>query len=129
MFFETSATIITLVLLGNVLEHRSVKQTTTALKELTQIQKNTANKIVNDEIVKVSYEDIELGDTLIVNNGDNIPIDGTIIFGECTVDESMITGESIPVSKKINSAVVGGTILTSRSIKKSLTKVREDTVL
>ena len=129
MFFETSATIITLVLLGNVLEHRSVKQTTTALKELTQIQKNTANKIVNDEIVKVSYEDIELGDTLIVNNGDNIPIDGTIIFGECTVDESMITGESIPVSKKINSAVVGGTILTSGSIKISVTKVGEDTVL
>ena len=129
MFFETSATIITLVLLGNVLEHRSVKQTTTALKELTQIQKNTANKIVNDEIIKVNYEDIELGDTLIVNNGDNIPIDGTIIFGECTVDESMITGESIPVSKKINSDVIGGTILTSGSIKISVTKIGEDTVL
>ena len=129
MFFETSATIITLVLLGNALEHRSVKQTTTALKELTKIQKNTANKIVNDEIVKVYYEDIELGDTLIVNNGDNIPIDGTIIYGECTVDESMITGESIPVSKKINSDVIGGTILTSGSIKISVTKIGKDTVL
>ena len=127
MFFETSATIITLVLLGNVLEHRSVKQTTTALKELTQIQKNTANMLM--KIIKVNFEDLELGDTLIVNNGDNIPIDGTIIYGECTVDESMITGESIPVSKKKNSDVIGGTILTSGSIKISVTKIGEDTVL
>ena len=129
LFFETSATIITLVLLGNLLEKRSVKQTTTALKELSKIQNTTANKIVGDEIIKTKFEEIKINDILIINAGDNIPIDGKIIWGECTVDESMITGESLPVSKEINSEVIGGTVLTSGTIKISVTNVGKNTVL
>ena len=129
LFFETSATIITLVLLGNLLEKRSVKQTTTALKDLSKIQNITASKIVGDEIIKTKFDEIKINDILIINAGDNIPIDGKIIWGECTVDESMITGESLPISKKINSEVIGGTLLTSGSIKISVTKVGDNTVL
>ena len=129
MFFETSATIITLVLLGNVLEHRSVKQTTTALKDLYKIKNTLAKKIYDDKIVDVKFEDIILGDILIVNSGDIIPTDGTIIWGDCSIDESMITGESLPVVKKTNSMVIGGTTLLSGSIKIKASKVGNNTIL
>jgi len=129
LFFETSATIITLVLLGNVLEHRSVKQTTTALKDLSEIQNITAKKIENDKIIKIKFEEIKIGDVLVINNGDKVPTDGKIIWGECSVDESMITGESFPVSKEINSQVIGGTLVNSGSIKITVTNVGKNTVL
>jgi len=129
LFFETSATIITLVLLGNVLEHRSVKQTTTALKDLSEIQNITAKKIENDKIIKIKFEEIKIGDILVINNGDKVPTDGKIIWGECSVDESMITGESFPVSKEINSQVIGGTLVNSGSIKITVTNVGKKTVL
>ena len=129
MFFETSATIITLVLLGNVLEHRSVKQTTTALKDLYKIKNTLAKKIYDDKIVDVKFEDIILDDILIVNSGDIIPTDGTIIWGDCSIDESMITGESLPVVKKTNSMVIGGTTLVSGSIKIKASKVGNNTIL
>ena len=95
MFFETAATIITLVLLGNVLEHRSVKQTTTALKDLYKIQKTSAKKIVDEKIVEIGFNEIKKNDVLVVNSGDRIPIDGKVVWGNCSVDESMITGESL----------------------------------
>ena len=129
MFFETSATIITLVLLGNVLEHRSVKQTTTALKDLSKIKNTIAKKVFGDKIVEIKFEDIIKGDILIINSGDIIPTDGTIIWGDCTLDESMITGESLPISKKINSTVIGGTTLISGSIKIKASQVGNNTVL
>ena len=129
MFFETSATIITLVLLGNVLEHRSVKQTTTALKDLSKIKNTIAKKVFDDKIVDIKFEDIIKGDILIINSGDIIPTDGTIIWGDCTLDESMLTGESLPISKKINSTVIGGTILISGSIKIKASQVGNNTVL
>ena len=129
MFFETSATIITLVLLGNVLEHRSVKQTTTALKDLSKIKNTIAKKVFGDKIVEIKFEDIIKGDILIINSGDIIPTDGTIIWGDCRLDESMITGESLPISKKINSTVIGGTTLISGSIKIKASQVGNNTVL
>ena len=129
LFFETSATIITLVLLGNVLEHRSVKQTTTALKDLSDFQNITAKKIENEKIIEIKFEEIKAGDILVINNGDKIPTDGKIIWGECSIDESMITGESLPVSKEINSQVIGGTIITSGSIKITATSIGKNTVL
>ena len=129
LFFETSATIITLVLLGNVLEHRSVKQTTTALKELSNIQKITAKKIENEKIIEIKFEEIKQGDILIINSGDIIPTDGKIIWGDCTVDESMLTGESLPINKTIKSNVIGGTILINGSIKIEATTVGNKTIL
>jgi Cu+-exporting ATPase len=128
-FFETSATIITLVLLGNVLEHRSVKQTTTALKDLSKIKNTVAKKVNDDKIVDIKFEDIVKGDILIINSGDIIPTDGTIIWGDCTLDESMLTGESLPIAKKTNNMVIGGTTLLSGSIKIKASEVGNNTIL
>ncbi len=129
LFFETTATIITLVLLGNVLEHRSVKKTTSAIKELSTMQKIIANKEVNGKIKKISFEEIQINDILIINNGDKIPTDGTILEGDCFIDNSMITGEDIPINKKVGDEVFGGTILLEGSIKIKVLKAKEKTLL
>ena len=129
LFFETSATVITLVLLGNVLEKRSVKKTTTAISELSEIQKVIAKKESNNQIIEVDFDEIKRDDILRVNNGDKIPTDGIIINGNCLVDESMITGESIPINKSINDEVIGGTIITDGTIKIKATRTGENTLL
>ncbi len=133
MFFETNATIITLVLLGNVFEHRSVKQTTTAIRELTAIQVTKA-KIVSlqfgkEVISDIDYKDIHVGAILQVNTGDKIAVDGEIISGEATIDESMITGESIPVEKTNSHKVIGGTIVVNGSLRMRAESVGNETVL
>ena len=129
MFFETSATIITLVLLGNVLEKRSVKQTTTSIEELSNIQITQAKIERNGEVLLLEYNEIKVNDILIVSSGDKIAVDGTIIEGTASVDESMITGESIPIDKNVDDHVIGGTILLSGSIKIKAKKVGKDTLL
>lgn len=129
LFFETTATIITLVLLGNVLEHRSVKQTTTSIEELNKIKESIAKKELGEEIIDVNYNDIKKDDILIVNKGDQIPVDGKIIWGSCSVDESMITGESLTISKNKNDEVISGTILVHGSIKILAIKVGKDTTI
>lgn len=130
LFFETAATIITLVLLGNVMEHRSVNQTTTAIKELTQLQKTEATKILADgSLQKIDSQLLIVGDVILVNHGDKIAIDGEIIWGEATIDESMITGESLPVEKTIGNKVVGGTIVENGAIKIRTEHVGSETVL
>ena len=129
LFFETSATIITLVLLGNLLEKRSVQQTTTAINELSEIQKTKAKVQRNNEIIELHFEEIIVGDIIIVNSGDKIAVDGIIIEGNASIDESMITGESIPVTKTINNNVIGGTILLSGNIKIKAISVGSDTLL
>lgn len=130
LFFETAATIITLVLLGNVLEHRSVKQTTSAIKELSAIQKLTAKREEKDgSIQNIPFKDILPNDILLVNSGDKIPTDGVIIYGNGYIDESMITGESEGISKGENAEVIGGTILLDGNIKIKAQKVGEKTVL
>lgn len=133
LFFETTATIITLVLLGNVLEHRSVKQTTTAIKDLSALTVSTA-KIVGlqfgkEVITEISYKDIPVGGILQVNTGDKIPVDGEIISGEASIDEAMLTGESIPVEKAIADKVIGGTILLSGNFRMRAESVGNDTTL
>lgn len=130
LFFETAATITSLVLLGNVLEHRSVKQTTTALKELNQLQKTEAKKILPDgKIELIGYDDIRVHDHLQVNLGDKIAVDGEIIWGEAIINESMISGESIPVSKTVGDKVIGGTIIEGGNIKIIAKNVGNTTVL
>ena len=130
LFFETTATIITLVLLGNLLEKRSVNKTTSAIKELNSIQKVFANKeLINGEIEKIEFKNIKVDDILIVNNGDKIPTDGIIIDGYGTIDESMLTGESNPIYKSKNNNVIGGTILIDGSIKIKAIKVGDQTLL
>ena len=129
LFFETSATIITLVLLGNVLENRSVKQTTSSIKELAAIKIVKAKIETDNGIQEVDFEDIKVGDILLVNSGDKIAVDGKIINGSGSVDESMITGESVPVTKLKNDKVIGGTILFSGNITVMATNVGNDTLL
>ena len=129
LFFETSATIITLVLLGNVLEHKSVKKTTTAIRDLTAIQKVIAKKEIEGEIIEINFEDIKVNDILVINSGDKIPTDGIIISGTCCIDESMITGESIPIDKTKGDEVIGGTIITTGNLKIQATKIGDETLL
>jgi len=129
MFYETSATIITLVLLGNVFEKRSVTQTTSAVKDLMKIQVSTARRVINGEIETIDAKDISVGDTLLVNEGDKVPTDGDIIWGDASVNESMLTGESVPVEKVKYDSVIGGTIVEQGSIRITATKVGNKTVL
>jgi P-type Cu+ transporter len=117
LFFETAATIITLVLLGNYFEKRSITQTTTALDSLQQLQSKEAIKEVDGNLIKCPISALKIGDILIVNQGDSIPIDAEIIMGECSVDESMISGESTPVFKSTHQKVIGGTIILDGNIK------------
>ncbi|MGZ4118963.1 MAG: heavy metal translocating P-type ATPase, partial [Bacteroidia bacterium] len=133
LFFETSATIITLVLLGNVMEHRSVKQTTSAIKELSSLHVSSAKIIslhLGKEIIsEIAYKDIPVGALLQVNTGDKIPVDGEIISGDLSADESMLTGESIPVEKTIGDKVIGGTIAVSGNMRMRAEKVGNETAL
>ena len=129
LFFETSATIITLVLLGNVLEHKSVKKTTTAIGDLTAIQKVIAKKEIEGKITEVNFEDIRVNDILFINSGDRIPTDGIILSGTSYIDESMITGESFPINKTKGDEVIGGTIITDGNLKIKATKIGDDTIL
>src|ERR1700761_7044330 len=129
LFYETCATIITLVLLGNVFEKRSVTQTTSAVKDLVKIQQVMANRMVNGEIEVISAKDVRPGDTLIVNEGDKIPVDGDVLSGNASVDESMLTGESLPVEKGKYDKVIGGTIVKHGNLQMIATKVGSNTVL
>lgn len=133
LFYETAATIITLVLLGNVIEHRSVKQTTTAIKELSALQEGKAKLVVikdgKEEIEETDIENIIKYDVVVVNTGDKIPVDGEVVSGNASVDESMLTGESIPAEKAMGDAVTGGTILVSGNLRVRAKKVGKETVL
>jgi len=133
LFFETAATIITLVLLGNVLEHRSVKQTTTAIGELTKMQPALAKIIISNNgeemIREVEVKTVNKEDILLINSGDKIPVDGLIISGNALIDESMITGESLPSEKKPGDMVIGGTIVETGNFRIKATSVGNETVL
>ena len=129
LFFETAATIITLVLLGNYFEKRSILQTTTALDSLQQLQIKEAIIEVDGNLITCSIDDLKIGDIVIVNSGDSIPIDGEIVWGESSIDESMISGESIPVFKKVHQKVIGGTIILEGNIKVRMTTELTDSVL
>ena len=129
MFFETCATIITLVLFGNLLEHNSIKKTTSSISDLTKMQHTIAKREVDGLVEEIKIDETKVNDILIVNEGDIVPIDGKIIKGSCSVDESMITGESLPVSKNIDDNVIGGTIVVNGNIKIKVTSEKEDTVL
>lgn len=126
LFFETTSTIITLVLLGYVIEHRAVKKTTATLRELFKAQPEKAKKLVknglNQDLVVVAASNLRPEDIILVNSGDRVPADGTIIHGQAEVDESMLTGESTPLSKQKDSEVFGGSILLRGNITVKVTR-------
>ncbi|MDP5171412.1 MAG: cation-translocating P-type ATPase [Bacteroidia bacterium] len=123
LFYETAASIITLVLLGNVMEHRAVKRTTTAMRELSALQPQLAIRLMPDgkSVETVPVSQVEPGDVLQVNDGDKIPVDGRIVSGDGAVDSAMITGESTPEDKHPGDAVVGGTVLVAGQIRMEAT--------
>ncbi len=129
LFYETAATIITLVLLGNVFEKRSVTQTTSAVKDLIKFQQVNANRIIDGSVEVISAQEVKPGDTLIVNQGDKIPVDGEILSGSASVDEAMLTGESVPIDKEKYDRVIGGTIVQNGTFHMLATKVGSNTIL
>ncbi|RAJ04189.1 Cu+-exporting ATPase [Chitinophaga skermanii] len=134
LFYETAAAIITLVFLGNLLEEKSVQQTTTAIGELAKMQVTMAKKLDShdgghEHVHEIDNRHLKVGDRVLVNTGDKIPMDGTIYWGQAAINESMITGESKPVSKQEKDKVIGGTILEEGSIKIFITATGKDTVL
>lgn len=129
LYFESTATIITLVELGKYLESRSKNKTGNAIKALMNIAPKEGTVLRDGKEIKISIDDIVENDVVIVKAGDKIPVDGVIISGNASVDESMLTGESLPVEKKVNDNVVGGTINQSGYIKFRATKIGKDTVL
>lgn len=129
LYFETSAVLITLILFGKYLESRAKSQTTHALSSLLNLQAKEARVIRDNKEIMIPVEDVIVGDTLIIKPGEKVPVDGEIIKGHTSIDESMLTGESIPVEKTIGASVFGATMNNNGSIKIRATKVGRDTAL
>ena len=129
LYYESAAVIITLVQFGKYLEARSKGKTGEAIKKLMGLQPKTARIIENGEEKEIKIEDLKVGNILIVRPGEKIPVDGEIIEGYSSVDESMLTGESIPIEKNIGDKVVGASINKTGTFKFKATKVGEDTAL
>ncbi|WP_373200372.1 heavy metal translocating P-type ATPase [Enterococcus sp. HMSC072H05] len=129
LYFESSGMIITLILLGKYLEQKAKTKTSDAIKQLMSLQAKTAMIIVAGEEREVPIEEVQVGDILRVRPGEQIPVDGKILKGQTTIDESMLTGESLPVDKQVDDQVFGGTVNTTGSIQFSATQVGSMTVL
>ena len=129
VYFEAATVIITLVLLGQLFEARAHSRTSGAIKELLKLVPAEATLIVNGEEKIISIDDIKKGDQLRVKPGEKIPVDGKVVEGESSIDESMITGEPIPADKKSDDKVNSGTINTTRSFVMEAEKIGADTLL
>jgi len=129
VYFDTSALIIVLILLGRLLEARAKGQTSEAIKKLMGLQPKTARIIRDGKEMDIPVEEVLVGDKVLVRPGEKIPVDGVVKEGKSAVDESMITGESIPVSKEPGDEVIGATINKTGSFKFQATKVGKDTAL
>src|SRR5690625_2261415 len=129
LYFETSAILITLILFGKYLETNAKSKTTLAISKLLNLQAKEARVIREGKETMIPIEEVVVEDRLIVKPGEKIPVDGIVVKGRTSVDESMITGESIPIEKDINSSVIGATINKNGTIEMEATKVGKDTAL
>jgi len=129
VYFEAAGTIVTLILLGQVLELRARSQTGTAIKSLLDLSPSTAYRISEHGEEEVLLDEISKGDFLRIHPGEKIPLDGIVVEGSSLVDESMITGESIPVEKKVQEKVIGATLNSTGSFIMEVEKVGEETLL
>ena len=129
VYYETAAIIITLIILGRLLEARAKGQASEAIKKLMKLQAKTARVIRNNQERDIPIEQVEKGDIVIVRPGEKIPVDGIIIQGVSTLDESMVTGESMPVDKKSGDEVIGATINKTGSFRFKATKIGKETML
>ena len=129
LYYETAGTIITLILFGKLLEAKTKGQTSSAIKKLIGLQPKKAKIIENGVEKEVLIENLKVGDIVIVKPGEKIAVDGRIVEGATSIDESMLTGESLPVSKKVGDKVVGGSINKNGSIRFEATEIGKNTVL
>ena len=129
VYFDTSAAIIVLILLGRFLEARAKGKTSEAIKKLIGLQPKTARVVRNGNEMDIPVEKVTLGELVVVRPGEKIPVDGIVKEGYSSVDESMVTGESLPVEKKIGDSVIGATINKTGTFKFEATKIGKDTVL
>jgi len=134
LFFETTASIITLVFMGNYLEDVSVQSTQRAIKSLAKSQRVMANMIAFDDehkeqIFPLENTQLRTGDLVLIKNGEQVPVDCKILWGECMVNEAIITGESIPVAKNKKDTLIGGSVLENGIVKAQVTATGKDTVL
>ncbi len=129
LYFETSAILITLIILGKLLEATAKGRTSEAIKALMGLQAKTARVLRDNQEIDIPVESVLAGDIVVVRPGEKIPVDGVIVEGISTVDESMLTGESLPVDKKTGDPVVGATINKLGTFKFEATKVGKDTAL
>ena len=129
LYYETAGTIITLILFGKLLEAKTKGQTSSAIKKLIGLQPKKAKIIENGAEKEVLIENLKVGDIVIVKPGEKIAVDGRIVEGATSIDESMLTGESLPVSKKVGDKVVGGSINKNGSIRFEATEIGKNTVL
>ena len=128
-YYESAAVIITLILLGKYLEAIAKGKTSEAIKKLMGLQAKTARVERNGEVKDIPMEEVLVGDIIVVRPGEKIPVDGVITDGNSTIDESMITGESVPTDKTVDDEVIGATINNQGAIKFRTTKVGKDTAL
>ncbi|PIW70329.1 MAG: copper-translocating P-type ATPase [Ignavibacteriales bacterium CG12_big_fil_rev_8_21_14_0_65_30_8] len=129
VYFDTAAVIITLILLGRYLEAKAKSKTGTAIKKLIGLRPTTAFVKKDGKIFEINLSQLKIDDIVVVKPGSKIPADGTILNGNSSIDESMITGESIPVEKKINSKVIGGTINKNGSFEFKVTAIGNNSLL
>ena len=129
LYFESAAIVLTLITLGKFLEARAKENTSEAINKLINLTPKTALVLRNNQEIEIPVDELILKDIVIVKPGNIVPTDGVIIFGNSSIDESMLTGESLPISKKVGDKVIGASINKSGSFKFEVTKLGEDTVL
>lgn len=129
LYFESAAIVLTLITLGKFLEARAKENTSEAINKLINLTPKTALVLRNNQEIEIPVDELVLKDIVIVKPGNIVPTDGIIIFGNSSIDESMLTGESLPVSKKVGDKVIGASINKSGYFKFEVTKLGEDTVL
>ncbi|MFU2014503.1 heavy metal translocating P-type ATPase [Peribacillus butanolivorans] len=129
LYFETSAILITLILLGKLFEAKAKGRSSEAIKKLMGLQAKTALVLRNGEEREIPLEEVIVGDTVLVKPGEKIPVDGEVLEGNSAVDESMLTGESIPVDKSMGDTVIGSTLNKNGFLKMKATKIGRDTAL
>ena len=129
VYFEASAVLITIVIFGRLLEARSKGKTSDAIKKLIGLKPKIATIIRDGKEIKIKVDEVKVGDVIVVKPGEKIPVDGIIVEGHSSIDESMVTGESIPVEKKIGDSVIGATINKHGVFRFKATKIGANTTL